>query len=212
MEKGLHDIKSQEMTTRLQAAIDSVTGEYDAILLAYGRCNNGVVGLKAGNISLVIPRIHDCIAAFFGSAALYAEFFNKHPGTFYRTSGWTERNTMPDNSIMSQLGLDFTYAELVVRYGKDDAEYLMQTLGNWTEQYRNLAYINTGLAVDREYSELTRDEAREKGMEFINITGNLRLLANLLNDNWNETDFLIVPPHHTIIADDSLHVINATYR
>ena len=40
---------------------------YEAILLGYARCNDGLVGVTARDIPLVIPRAHDCITFFFGS-------------------------------------------------------------------------------------------------------------------------------------------------
>lgn len=55
IEQGLHDIGSTKMLTRLQQEIDKVdTEQYEAILLGYGLCNNGIVGLKS-KLPLVIP-------------------------------------------------------------------------------------------------------------------------------------------------------------
>lgn len=46
--KGLHDIGEAGMSQRLQQAIDATDPErYDAILLAYGLCNNGTRGSQA---------------------------------------------------------------------------------------------------------------------------------------------------------------------
>ena len=69
LRKGLHDLETADMAQRIQAAIDAVEAEggYDAILLGYARCNDGLAGVTARSVPLVIPRAHDCITLFFGS-------------------------------------------------------------------------------------------------------------------------------------------------
>ena len=94
--KGLHDIGSAGMVERLQAALEGVDGsQYEAVLLGYGLCGNGLAGLTARSIPFIVPRAHDCITLFFGSRAAYREHFDAHPGTYYMTTGWRERNVTP---------------------------------------------------------------------------------------------------------------------
>ena len=65
--KGLHDIGQAGMSARLSevlAAVDET--KYEAVLLGYGLCSNGLVGLTARSIPLVVPRAHDCITLFLG--------------------------------------------------------------------------------------------------------------------------------------------------
>ena len=79
------------MRERLQAAIDATDpGKHDAVALAYGLCNNGLVGLVARQLPVVIPRAHDCITLFIGDRQRYEEYFHANPGTYYYTSGWLE--------------------------------------------------------------------------------------------------------------------------
>ena len=67
LDKDLHDMGERKMSAILQDAIDAVdTEKYDAILLGYGLCNNGVRGLRS-TLPLVIPRAHDCITLLLGS-------------------------------------------------------------------------------------------------------------------------------------------------
>lgn len=78
--KGLHDIGSSGMVARLQSAVDAVEpAEYDAVIMGYALCNNGVAGLKARTLPVVIPRGHDCMTLFFGSRQRYMEYFDKNP-------------------------------------------------------------------------------------------------------------------------------------
>ena len=94
--KGLHDLGGQEMRGTLQAEIDKMdaqTGEkrYSRILLGYGLCNNGIIGLSAKNTPMVIPKAHDCITLFMGCRQRYREYFDANPGTYYHTTGWLAR-------------------------------------------------------------------------------------------------------------------------
>jgi hypothetical protein len=90
--KGLHDQGGAVMRERLQAAVDATDpGRHDAVALAYGLCNNGLVGLRSRALPLVLLRAHDCITAFLGSRARYARYFDERPGTYFETTGWLER-------------------------------------------------------------------------------------------------------------------------
>ncbi|MFI3211919.1 MAG: DUF1638 domain-containing protein [Eubacteriales bacterium] len=91
MTQGLHDKGATPMKQMLQDEIDKVDiHKYDAIVLAYGLCSNGVVGLQS-KLPMIIPKAHDCITFFLGSKERYAEFFDKNRGTYVYTSGWIER-------------------------------------------------------------------------------------------------------------------------
>ena len=67
--KGLHDMRSVRMLERLQQTLDAVDGtRYDAVAFGYALCGNGLAGLAARSIPVVLPRAHDCITLFLGSA------------------------------------------------------------------------------------------------------------------------------------------------
>lgn len=86
--KGLHDIGTAGMRDRLQGAIDRVdSSNYEAILVGYGLCNNGVVGLTSREKPLIIPRAHDCITLFLGSKERYLDYFPKEPRCLFRDYG-----------------------------------------------------------------------------------------------------------------------------
>jgi hypothetical protein len=90
--KGLHDVGQAGMSSRLQEALGRVDeSRYDAVLLGYALCSNGLVGLAARSVPLVVPRAHDCITLFLGSKERYLEYFQNHPGVYFKTSGWIER-------------------------------------------------------------------------------------------------------------------------
>jgi hypothetical protein len=96
LDYGLHNVP-EKMSEAIQNEIDLAIeiDDYEAIILGYGLCSNGIVGVKARHIPLVVPRVHDCISLFLGSVKKYRTEVAACPGTFYLTSGWIERGDTP---------------------------------------------------------------------------------------------------------------------
>ena len=61
----------------------------------YGLCSQGVIGVRANDCTLVVPRVDDCIAIFLGSASAYKKQSRTEPGTYYLTKGWIEVGESP---------------------------------------------------------------------------------------------------------------------
>ncbi len=203
--KGLHDIGCFGMLQRLQEAVDRVdAAHYDAILLGYGLCNNGIAGLRAPSIPLVVPRAHDCMTIFFGSKERYLSYFQENPGTYFYTTGWLERGEATGElrqlSVQSQSGMDMTYPELVEKYGEENAKYLYDQLYNWTQHYRQMTFIAMGIEPDGRFVRAARERADEHHLEFREIQGSLRLVENLVNGRWDDEDFLTVRPGEKIVV------------
>ncbi len=207
--KGLHDLETGEMVRRIQQAIDAVDpGEgYQAVLLGYARCNDGLVGVRARDLPLVVPRAHDCITLFFGSRQAYQEYFNAHPGTYYMTTGWAERNDFADGAmpaygregVMGKLGLTDSREQLVAKYGPENAKYILQTLGDWRQQYTHMLYLEMGTCDETSLIEQARRRANEYGWKFERREGSWTLLEKLFSGQWDD-DFVMVQPGQTIVA------------
>ncbi len=207
--KGLHDQESARMRARLQEEVDRADPErHDVVVMGYGLCNNGTAGLRAPRVPLVIPRVHDCISLFFGSAARYREYFDAHPGTYYETTGWTERGTSDlAESVMSQLGLSSGYAEYVEKYGRENADYIMSVLGGWRQNYKRLAYIRMPLEGLPDYAEMARARAAENHWEFDLVEGGLDILAAIAEGAWDEERFCVLRPGETLAATTDERVL-----
>jgi len=212
--KGLHDIGSSRMRARMQAVVDGVDSNlYDAILLGYGLCNNGLAGVVAPAIPLVLPRAHDCITLFLGSRKRYIDYFNANPGVYFKTTGWIDRGTasggLKQLSIQQQAGLNARLEEFIARYGEDNGRYLFDMLGDDKHNYGQFTFIEMGVEPNNSYEEQTRNDAAQRNWKFEKVPGSMALIQRLVDGPWSEDDFLVVPPGQAIAGSYDDDVIKA---
>lgn len=203
LKQGLHntpDILRKE----LQAAIDAVEGNYDAILIGYGLCSNGIEGIVARGIRLVVMRGHDCITFLLGSKERYKKYFDEHPGTYWYSPGWIDTTSQPGKERYEQ-----TYQSYVEKFGEDNAKYLMEMEQGWFREYSIAAYTDFGVGDTGHYKEYTRKCADWLGWTYDELRGDPRLIENFLNGNWDSGDFLIVEPAQKIVAAHDESIIRA---
>jgi hypothetical protein len=212
MQKGLHD-NPDTLRERVQAAIDAVDPEkHQAVVLGYALCSNGVVGLQATQVPLVVPRAHDCITLFLGSRQGYAEYFSDRPGSYYYTAGWIERDGDHVERTPAQgEGLSQSWDELVEKYGEDNARYLLEFQNSWVGRYDTAAWVDMELSAHVGVEEHARQVAAERDWTCHRLPGSARLFAAMLAGDWARDDFLILDPGERVVAThDDLIIGKAT--
>lgn len=170
--------------------------DYAAIILGFGLCSGAVAGLKTVRLPLVVPRTHDCIAILLGSHEHYKREFDAVPGTYWLSSGWVEQSTFPCGAQCRLIKDRYT-----VRYGEDNAEYLLRMKLDALRRYTRAALI-CWPELDRSgYRDRLAEVAAEFGWTAECVEGNPALLRRILDGDWNEHDVLICPPGFTIETD-----------
>lgn len=212
---GLHDVPA-DLRGTLQDAVDAADpARYDAVALGYALCGQATAGLRAGRIPLVVPRAHDCITLFLGDRGRYRREFTDHPGTYWYTQDYIERGTGSDAEIRglgvgsgTEDDLKVTYAQYVEKYGRENADYLMEALGAWRSHYDRAAYIDLRIADAASVEARARDDADRRGWAFARIAGDLVLVRRLLGGDWTD-DFLVVRPGERVAMSYDEDVIRA---
>ncbi len=198
MEQGLHD-EPQRLRTEVQKALDNTLDiqkrPYDASLLGYGLCSNGIVGLSA-KILIVVPRGHDCITLLLGSKDKYQEYFDSHRGVYWYSPGWIESGKQPGKERYEKL-----LEEYKEKYGDDNAQYLMEVEQNWIKEYNWATFIDWGLTDSSEYKNYTKHCAEFLHWNYGELKGSPSLMQKLIDGDWPESEFLVVKPGQKITED-----------
>jgi hypothetical protein len=175
---------------RLRESIEVAITQHarsSTVLLMYGRCSNGLAGLAAGDKTLILPAVEDCISLLLGSRQRYEEEFSQHPGTYYYTRGWAEEIDDPYS----------VYQKLIPKYGEETAAELSRMeLANYTR----VGLIDTGVVSVDKYEAYVREVADFYHLRMERLQGSLRLLKKLVMGP-HDDEFIIVRPGEVLTEE-----------
>lgn len=184
LDYGLHRTP-ENMSKAIQSEIDKVSDkDYEGIVIGYGLCSNGIVGINSKKHRLIIPRIHDCISLFLGSVESYQRQSKQHPGTYYLTPGWIEKGQTPISKYKS-------YAQ---SYGEDTARWVLH---EEMKNYTRIVFIDTGVYPSEPYRKIARENAEFLGTTYEEIQGSPELFMKLLKGPW-DNNFLIIDKNQNV--------------
>ncbi len=210
---GLH-LTPNKLRDSLQTEIGHAAeaGIYDAVILAYGLCGKATDGLCAVGVPLVVPRAHDCITLFLGSRERYDAEFQACPGTYWYVQDFIERGELDEIPLSiganTSGNVDAVYADYVQKYGRDNADYLIEAMSAWQSHYERAAYIATGLGGEDKAAQRARTDAAQNGWRFERMTGDLVLIRKLLDGDW-DMDFLTLSPGQRVEMIGGEEIIQA---
>lgn len=187
LDYGLHRTPEQ-MGQAIQLEIEKVSDHpYDGIVLGYGLCSNGIVGVQSKVHPLIIPRIHDCISLFLGSIESYQHQSKEHPGTYYLTPGWIEKGQTPISK----------YESYETSYGKDTAQWVLH---EEMKHYTRIVFIDTGVDTFECYRTIARQNAEFLGVTYEEVKGSPEMFKKLVLGPWGK-DFLILRPNQAVLQE-----------
>ncbi|TRZ49515.1 DUF1638 domain-containing protein [bacterium] len=180
LEQALHRTPDK-LLVKVQEKIDQVARTASRIVLGYGLCAKGIVGITARASELIIPRCHDCIALFLGSPNRHLEIFREKPGTYYLTPGWLSDHQDP-------LGL---IEEHIPRYGREMAQWIIE---EELKHYTHIALIDTGVEEMAPLRARAMENAAVLTKKYQEIPGSLDYFRELLHGPYMEEKFLRLRP------------------
>lgn len=195
LEQGLHD-EPASLKRQLQDKLTELEGSYSVILIGYGLCSNGIVGITAKSATLVFMRGHDCITFFLGSKDRYRRYFDQWPGTYWYTTGWIETSGIANNDEYYQK----KYNEYLEKYDEDTAEFLIDSRKLWFKNYKNIAFIQEKITDETMHINISKDAASYSNLQYKEIDGDLNLIRDWIHGNWDDDRFLILEPNQAVAA------------
>lgn len=183
------------LSDSLQQAIDAAEEDgvqYDAIAVAAGlwdvlingdpeeNISDGVSPIHTERYPLILPRAHDWITLLLGSKERYREIISHHDDIWWLTPSGAEQGFLPRTAPACPFS------------------------GSPTALYIKL----DGISQPDEREE-TQSAARRTRWDYEELTGDLRLLRNLLWGSWNAEDFLTLSPGQKVRPSFDRHILEA---
>jgi len=195
--QGLHRTPGK-MPAAIQDVLERIPQDVTSVLLGYGLCSNGVVGVRSSLASLIMPRVHDCIALLLGSRERYEAEVTACPGTYYITPGWALYGTTSLSSYKN---------EYLPKYGEETARYIAREL---LKNYTRVALINHGVGDVEAARAHALEMAEIFNLSFVEIPGSLEYIHRLVHGPWDNDDFVLIEPGRTIDPSPflNLHAIS----
>lgn len=190
--QGRHNYPDK-LAQELQGMLDGVKG-YSHVILAFGLCGNATRNLRAGNFTLTIPRVHDCIPLLLGSRESFEKYRREETGTLYMSCGWTNS----EGSIIGE------YKRTVEKYGAKRAARIYDMMYNG---YKRVLFIRTGVAQEEKYLGLSESIGELLKLDHQITQGDLTYIERLVNGPWPEEDFINIPPYGIL---DEAHFQSST--
>ena len=197
------DLKSL-IKEKIEKSINESGRKYDAVILGYGLCGNSVTGLTCP-IPMVIPRAHDCCTIHMGCKENFMEAFGDILSARWSSTGYYERCYALNNGYLGmeqQLSSHKTSAEYmnyVEQYGEDNADYIWETMHPEIET-DEVVYIK----IDGfEYSNALENYSsgiEKSGKTLKIVDGDISMLKSLIDAEWDDKRFLVIPPGKKIIG------------
>ena len=183
LDYGLH-ARPTEMQPALQERLDALP-EPATVIIGYGLCGNGVVGLSAGRHTLVLPKVHDCVAMVMGSHQAYLDDFRSNPGTYYLTRGWLDIGEDPLHE----------YRRIVKRRGREFAERVIGSLYGGYRRICLLAFSSEEIDEIRPRAAPIVEFCQERwGVSYDEIIGDPSFIERLAQPDLHQEQFLLIPP------------------
>jgi hypothetical protein len=185
----------KKLGAALQEQIDAIA-EPSFVIIGYGLCGNGLVGVKARQHTLVVPRTHDCVAIFLGSHQRYVQRFFASPNTYYLTKGWIDARDEPLAD----------YHDYVEEFDEETADYLFEMK---YKNYRRICLVGFSQQELDDYREQASAVARFMDERFGNVvyeetlgsTGLIETLVKMGTRPVADEEFVVVKPGGEISMD-----------
>jgi hypothetical protein len=160
-----------------------VVAPVEEVLLALGFCGNALNGLSSRHLSLVFPRVDDCISLLLNRGCP-REQVPRNPRHYYLTRGWFSHES----------SLKQAFEEWDERFGPERAAKLRKTM---FAGYEQVNLIDTQAYDVDECLDQSRGFADVLELEHGVVEGSVQLLERLFRGE-RDGEIVVVPPEGVI--------------
>ncbi|MBQ6671374.1 MAG: DUF1638 domain-containing protein [Firmicutes bacterium] len=190
IESGLHD-RPKKLARTVQELLDDLKA--DRVLLCLGQCGNSMIGIKAADFELIMPKVDDCLSLLLGSSRKKSQI-SITDKAFFMTSGWLKG----ESTIMSE------YQRSLRRYGKETAQSVIEMMYG---HYKTMGLIDTGIDEMSKLYEKTEPMAKMLKLEQKTYEGSIDYIKQLLTGPWDPEHFIVKQPFEKVLSDDFLNML-----
>jgi hypothetical protein len=201
--QGLHEFPGKLAATLSDRLAAVESEDYDAVLLNYGLCGNGALGLSHPELPIVVHNVHDCIPLLLGDRGRQAEYVARRPGTFWYSCGWIEGFPLPGGPDYAEKYGSF-YGKVLDGRMRDVVERMLM------ENYTHLVFVRwdeLGEKVVRHGRGYTAECVRSLGLRlgrefrYDEVKGGPALLQRFVDGVWDGDDTVIIEPGKRLVFD-----------
>jgi len=164
--------------------VEVTVGPVDEAMLALGFCGNALQGLSAEHLTLVFPRVDDCISLLLNRGCVREEI-PRNPRHYYLTRGWFSHES----------SLKEAFHDWVDRYGPERAARLRKSLFSG---YERVSLIDTNAYDVDDCLDESREVAQELELDHEVVRGSVQLLERLFRGD-RDSEIVVVPPREAIM-------------
>jgi hypothetical protein len=163
--------------------LEMQVGPVDEVLLALGFCGSALQGLTAKHVTLVFPRVDDCVSLLLDRGCRREEI-ERDPRHYYLTRGWFSHE-----STLKEMFDDWDK-----RYGAERAAKLRKTM---FAGYEQVSLIDTKAYDVDECVEQSQEVAEALELVHGVVHGSVQLLESLFKGE-RGGEIVVVPPGEPI--------------
>jgi transposase len=201
--QGLHEFPAK-LQKSLGEALERVDpDDYDYVLLNYGLCGNGTLGITHSKLPIIIHNVHDCIPLLVGDREAHNDYIKQRPGTFWFSFGWIEGFPLPGGHDYSQKYAEF-YNSVINARQRDVIECMLMdnythlTFIRWDELGNNIAEEGRKYTKD---SVASLNERLGFSLQYDEVKGSPAVLQRFVEGEWNGDDFIFLEPGKKLLFD-----------
>lgn len=181
IESQLHNIP-KKLNERLQSEIDKYIN-VDSILLLFGLCGNGLIGLKSKNANIICPKVDDCISLYLGGVEKRKKL-HKSIATYFFTKRYIENEL----SIYNEMQI------MKQKYGEKKTNKIYKSL---FQKYEYIRTINTGTYEVDDILDKIDEMCEIFGLKYESVNADLSLFYKAFDENYDK-NFIVIPKNEEI--------------